>query len=125
MAQELKSLKSLTRRHQTVTLIKKSALHIFFFPGHLVSVQLKINFHFVPFSSTHRLSRSSSEEDNEDDEEDDKDEKDLDHQPAVGRDWLEVFEDLCVGALHVQLGVLNVGVDPVREWQEKGKQMMS
>lgn len=97
--------------------------HIFF-SGHLVSVQFKINFHFVPFSSTHRLSFSSSEEDNEDDEEDDKDEKDLDHQPAVGRDWLEVFEDLCVGALHVQLGVLNVGVDPVREWQEKGKQMM-
>lgn len=43
----------------------------------------------------------SSKEDNKDDEEDDKDEKDLDHQPAVGGDRLEVFEDLCVGALHV------------------------
>lgn len=62
---------------------------------------------------------SSSEEDNEDDEEDDKDEKDLDHQPAVGGDWLEVFEDLCVGGLHVQLGVLNVSIDPVREWDRK------
>lgn len=62
---------------------------------------------------------SSSEEDNKDDEEDDEDEKDLDHQPAVGGDRLEVFEDLCVGGLHVQLGVLNVSVDPVREWNRK------
>lgn len=56
-----------------------------------------------------------SEEDDKDDEEDDEDEKDLDHQPAVGGDWLEVFEDLCVGGLHIQLGVLHVGVDPVRD----------
>lgn len=87
------------------------------FSGHLVSVQLKFHFHFVLFSSPQRLIFSSSEEDNEDDEEDDKDEKDLDHQPAVGGHWLEVFEDLCVGPLHVQLGVLNVGIDPVRECQ--------
>lgn len=43
----------------------------------------------------------SSEEDNKDDEEDDKDKKDLDHQPAVGGHGLEVFEDLCVGSIHI------------------------
>lgn len=53
----------------------------------------------------------SSKEDNKDDEEDNEDQKDLDHQPAVGGDWLEVFEDLHVSSLHIQLGVLHVGVD--------------
>lgn len=52
------------------------------------------------------------EEDDKDNEEDDQDEEDLDHQPAVGGDRLEVLEDLRVGRLHVQLGVLHVGVDP-------------
>lgn len=60
-----------------------------------------------------------SEEDDKDDEEDDEDEKDLDHQPAVGGDWLEVFEDLCVSAVHVQLGVFNVSVNPEREARER------
>ena len=61
---------------------------------------------------------SLSKEDNKDDEEDDEDEKDLDHQPAVGGDWLEVFEDLRVGRFHVQLRVFNVGIDPARgAWQ--------
>lgn len=44
---------------------------------------------------------SSSEEDNKDDKEDDEDEKDLDHQPSIGGNWLEVFEDLHVGSLHI------------------------
>lgn len=61
---------------------------------------------------------SSSEEDNKDNEEDDKDEKDLDHQPAIGGDWLEIFQDLCVGGLHIELGVFNVSIDPVGGWEE-------
>lgn len=65
-------------------------------------------------ASTELLLLSSSEEDDKDDEEDDQDKKDLDHQPTVGGDRLEIFEDLSVGSLHVQLGVLNVGIDPVR-----------
>lgn len=69
----------------------------------------------VLLPSARPLLFSLSEEDDKDDEEDDEDEKDLDHQPAVGGDWLEVFEDLCVGGLHVQLGVFHVSVDPVRE----------
>lgn len=59
---------------------------------------------------------SSSEEDNKDDKEDDEDEKDLDHQPSVGGNRLEVFEDLHVGSLHIQLCVLDVSVDPVMKW---------
>lgn len=66
-----------------------------------------------PFSQL--LLFSLSKEDNKDDKEDDEDKKDLDHQPAVGGDGLKVFEDLCVGGLHVQLGVLHISVDPVRE----------
>lgn len=34
---------------------------------------------------------SSSKEDDENDEKDDENQKDLDHQPAVGGDGLEVF----------------------------------
>lgn len=57
-----------------------------------------------------------SKEDDKDDEEDDEDKEDLDHKPAVGGDRLEVFEDLCVGRLHVQLGVLHISIDPaIRE----------
>lgn len=83
------------------------------------------------FPSPQLLRFSLGKEDNKDDEEDDEDEKDLDHQPAVGGDWLEVFEDLCVGSLHVQLGVLHVSIDPVREaqqavqWDRTLKQMQS
>lgn len=67
-----------------------------------------------PPRSPQLLLFSLSKEDNEDDEEDDEDEKDFDHQPAVGGDWLEVFEDLCVGRLHVQLRVFHVCIDPER-----------
>ncbi len=69
---------------------------------------------FPLHSSFPLLLFSLSEEDDEDDEEDDEDQKDLDHQPAVGGDWLEVFEDLCVSGLHVQLGVLDISIDPAR-----------
>lgn len=44
---------------------------------------------------------SSGEKDDEDDKEDEEDQKDLDHQPAVGGDGLEVLEDLHVSSLHV------------------------
>lgn len=57
---------------------------------------------------------SSSKEDDKDDEKDDEDQKDLDHQPAVGGDGLEVFQDLCVRGLHVELGVFNIGIDSGR-----------
>lgn len=67
-------------------------------------------------SSPSRSSFSSSKEDDKDDEEDDEDQKDLDHQPAVGGDGLEVFEDLHVCSVHIQLGVLHVSVDP---WTER------
>lgn len=62
---------------------------------------------------------SSSEKDNKDDEEDDQDQKYLDHEPAVGGDGLEVFEDLHVSSLHIQLGVLHVSIDPRTEWDSK------
>ncbi|GCC40498.1 hypothetical protein chiPu_0024016, partial [Chiloscyllium punctatum] len=52
------------------------------------------------------------QEHHEDDEEDGEDEEDLDHQPAVGGDGLEVFEDLGVRRCHVQLCVLNIGINP-------------
>lgn len=66
-----------------------------------------------------RSSFSSSKEDNKDDEEDNEDQKDLDHQPAVGGDGLEVFEDLHVRGVHIQLGVLHVSVDPRTERESK------
>lgn len=61
---------------------------------------------------------SSSEEDDKDDEKDDEDQKDLDHQPAVGGDGLEIFQDLRVCGLHIELGVFNVGVDSGRGREE-------
>lgn len=70
-------------------------------------------------SSPSCSSLSSSKEDNKDDEEDDEDQKDLDHQPAVGGDGLEVFEDLHVCSVHIQLGVLHVSIDPRTEWDSK------
>lgn len=68
-----------------------------------------------PTCARSHSSFSLGEEDDKDDEEDDEDEKDLDHQPAVGGDRLEVFEDLCVGRLHVQLRVLHICINPARE----------
>lgn len=44
---------------------------------------------------------SSSKEDNEDDEEDDEDQKDLDHEPAIRRNRLEIFQDFSVRCLYV------------------------
>lgn len=57
---------------------------------------------------------SSSKEDDKNDEKDNEDQKDLDHQPAVGGDRLEIFQDLRVCSLHVELGVFNVGIDSGR-----------
>lgn len=57
---------------------------------------------------------SSSKEDDKNDEKDDEDQKDLDHQPAVGGDRLEIFKDLSVCGLHVELRVFNVGIDSER-----------
>lgn len=68
----------------------------------------------VRFPSRCCFSFLLGEEDDKDDKEDDKHEKYLDHQPAVGGNWLKVFEDLCVSGLHVQLGVFYVSIDPVR-----------
>lgn len=62
----------------------------------------------------HLSEGTSGEEDHKDDEEDDEDEEDLNHEPAVGRDRLEVLEDLRVGRLHVQLRVLHVSINPDR-----------
>ena len=47
----------------------------------------------------------------EDDEEDDENSEDLDHEPAIGRNRLEVFEDLAVSSLDIQMGVFNIGID--------------
>lgn len=60
----------------------------------------------------------SGKKDHKYDEEDHQYEEYLNHQPAVGRDRLKVFEDLSVGHFHVQLSVLHVGIDPT-ERQEK------
>lgn len=61
---------------------------------------------------------SSSKEDDKNDEKDNEDQKDLDHQPAVGGDRLEIFQDLRVCSLHVELGVFNVGIDSGRGRKE-------
>lgn len=61
---------------------------------------------------------SLREEDDEDDEENYEDKKDLNHQPAVGGDRLEVFEDFRVSGLDVQLCVLHVGVNPAGKRQQ-------
>lgn len=66
---------------------------------------------------------SLSEEDNKDDEEDDEDQKDLDHQPTIGGNWLEVFKDLCVCGFYVELGVLNISVNPVKFKDTKKKNL--
>lgn len=61
------------------------------FSGH-VSAQLNLlseRFIFPPL-----LLQYLRKEDDKDDEEDYKDQKDLDHQPTVGGDRLEIFEDL-------------------------------
>lgn len=77
------------------------------------------NLYFSGINSSPSSSFSSSKEDNKDDEEDDEDQKDLDHQPAVGGDGLEVFKDLHVCSVHIQLGVLHVSVDPGTERDSK------
>lgn len=64
--------------------------------------------------------RNSGQENDEDDEEDDEDEEDLHHQPAVGRDRLEIFEDLPMSSLHIELSVLHAGVDPGGEKRGSG-----
>lgn len=127
---EIKSLKlrkskvcmnqSLPGLRQTVDLQKNLCCPSNAIPGLVVSV-----LHILYFSSALEPPPSSplpsSKEDNKDDEEDDEDQKDLDHQPAVGGDGLEVFEDLHVCSLHVQLGVLHVGVDPGAEPETRFK----
>lgn len=53
-----------------------------------------------------------SKEDYKDDEEDDEDKEDLDHQPAIGGDRLEIFQDLCVGSFHIQLSIFHIRINP-------------
>ena len=70
----------------------------------LVLIASRALVHFAPLPL--------GKEDNKDDEEHNEDQENLNHQPAVGRDWLEVFEDLAVCHIHVQLGVLHVSINP-------------
>lgn len=60
-------------------------------------------------------------EDDKDDEENGENEKDLDHQPTVRGDRLEVFEDFCVSGLNVQLCVFHIGIDPERRGEKEGR----
>lgn len=60
-------------------------------------------------------------EDDEDDEENGENEKDLDHQPSVRGDRLEVFEDFCVSGLNVQLCVFHIGINPERRGEKEGR----
>lgn len=61
------------------------------------------------------LPPSSGQEHHKDDEEDDQNEEDLHHQPAVGGDGLEVFQDFRVGGVNVQLGIFHVGINSAGE----------
>lgn len=54
----------------------------------------------------------SGKEDHKYDEEDHQHEEYLNHEPAIGGDGLEVFEDLGVSHFHVQLSVLHIGINP-------------
>lgn len=101
--------------------MKKSVLQIF---GLDTTAQPSFIFSTCSFSLPSVLLLSLGEEHDKDDEEDDEDQKDLDHEPAVGGDRLEVLEDLCVGGLHVQLGVLHVGVDPEGQTTERTSKLL-
>lgn len=62
--------------------------------------------------------RSSCHEHNEYDEEDDEHAEDFDHEPAIRRHWLEVFEELGVGCLHIHEGVFYIRVNPVEKTRD-------
>ena len=56
--------------------------------------------------------QGSTQEDNEDDCEDQHHQEDLEHEPAVGGDVLEVLEQFSVCCLNIQLCLIYIGVDP-------------
>lgn len=71
------------------------------------------------------LERTSGHENHKNNEKDDEDQEDLDEQPAVVGHRLEIFEYLCVRKVHVQLSVLYISINSVREERRKKDQFLN
>lgn len=69
--------------------------------------------YFQRYNLATPFSRWLRQKHNEEDEEEDKDGEDLDHEPSIGGDRLEIFEDFPMSRLHMEFSVQNICIYPV------------